>query len=51
MPLVAANMDSVVGDELADALIEQGTVPIYHRFTTFEEQKAWVTRYAAPYSY
>lgn len=45
IPILAANMDTVIGFELADILIEQGSIPIFHRFTSFEEQIAWVKRY------
>lgn len=45
IPLLAANMDSVIGDELADLLIENGSIPIFHRFTTFEQQKIWAKKY------
>ncbi len=45
IPILAANMDTVIGPELADILIEQGTFPIFHRFTSFEEQEKWVKRY------
>lgn len=45
IPLIAAPMDSVIGDRVADALLEYGSVPIYHRFTDFSEQLAWVKRY------
>ncbi len=45
IPLVAANMDTVIGEELADLLIEEGSVPIFHRFTPFDEQIKWVKKY------
>ena len=45
IPLVAANMDSVIGPELAEVLIANGTIPIYHRFTDFDRQKEWVRRF------
>ena len=45
LPLVPANMDSVVGDDLAKVIIENGGMPIFHRFTTAEEQEQWVRRY------
>jgi IMP dehydrogenase len=45
MPLICANMDSAISEELADILIAQGSVPIFHRFTGFEEQKKWVKKY------
>lgn len=45
IPLVASNMDSVIGEELADVLLEHGTMPIFHRFTDFDTQAAWVKKY------
>jgi IMP dehydrogenase len=45
IPLIAANMDSVVGEMLADILIEYGTMPIYHRFTSLQDQEKWVKKY------
>ena len=45
IPLVAANMDTVIGPALADVLIENGALPIYHRFTDAEQQRDWVRRY------
>lgn len=45
IPILASNMDTVIGDKLADILIEEGSIPIFHRFTTPEEQKKWVTKY------
>lgn len=44
-PLLAANMDTVIGEEIADLLIAQGAMPIFHRFTHFEEQAKWVKKY------
>lgn len=45
IPLIAANMDTVIGWELADLLLEYETTPIFHRFTDFETQKKWVEKY------
>ena len=45
IPILASNMDSVIGDNLADFLIENGSLPIFHRFTSFENQKKWVKKY------
>lgn len=42
MPLVPSNMDSVIGMELAQVLAGYGGMPIFHRFTSLEEQKQWV---------
>lgn len=46
MPLLASNMESVIGEELAEVLLANGTVPIFHRFTDQSRQREWVTRYA-----
>jgi len=45
MPLVPANMDTVIDVPLAEVLIENGGVPIYHRFTDHPGQREWVQRY------
>lgn len=45
IPILAANMDTVIGEQLADILIAEGSIPIYHRFTPFEEQEKWVKKY------
>ncbi len=45
IPLLAANMDTVISVELAEILIAQGSIPIYHRFSTFEEQVNWVKQF------
>lgn len=45
IPILAANMDTVISEELAEILLEQGSIPIFHRFTSFEEQKKWVKKF------
>lgn len=45
IPLLAANMDTVISEELAEVLLMQGSIPIFHRFTSFEEQKKWVLKF------
>lgn len=45
IPIVNANMDTVIGPELAEILIANGTIPIFHRFTELEEQKSWVKKF------
>lgn len=37
IPLLAANMDTVISEELADVLIANGTFPIFHRFAIEEK--------------
>lgn len=45
MPLICANMDTTISEPLADLLIKRGSMPIFHRFTPFEEQVKWVKKY------
>lgn len=45
IPLLASNMDSVIGEEMAELLIAQGSMPIFHRFTNFETQMRWVKKF------
>jgi IMP dehydrogenase len=45
MPLIPANMDCVIGDELADVIIERGGMPFFHRFSNIETQKGWIEKY------
>ncbi len=45
IPILAANMDSVMSEELAEILIAQGSIPIFHRFTSLDEQKKWVKKF------
>ncbi len=44
-PIINSNMDTVVGKELADFLIQEGTYPIFHRFCDLETQKSWIKNY------
>ncbi len=45
IPLLAANMDTVMSEELAEILIREGSIPIFHRFTPMEEQLKWVKKF------
>lgn len=45
IPLLASNMDTVIGEELAEILISYGSIPIYHRFTDFSQQAQWVKKF------
>ena len=45
IPILAANMDTVITDDLAEILIENGSCPIFHRFTSFDDQKKWVKKF------
>lgn len=45
IPILAANMDTVMGEELAEVLLAQGSIPIFHRFAPLETQKKWVKKF------
>lgn len=45
IPLLCANMDTAISEELADILIAEGSMPIFHRFTDLKAQKKWVKKY------
>jgi IMP dehydrogenase len=45
IPILAANMDTVIGEELASTMTHYGSIPIFHRFTTFEQKVKWITRF------
>lgn len=42
MPLIPANMESVIGLDLAKIIVANGGLPILHRFTTVEQQIIWI---------
>lgn len=46
IPILAANMDTVISEEMAEILIAHGSIPIFHRFTSIENQMKWVKRFA-----
>jgi IMP dehydrogenase len=39
IPIVAANMDTVIGPRLAEILVDYGSQPIFHRFYPKEKEK------------
>ena len=45
IPIVAANMDTVIGDELAEVMVSYGSTPIFHRFCSFEQKRSWAKRF------
>lgn len=46
IPILASNMDTVIGDNLADVLIKHGSIPIFHRFYKEEETVLrWINKY------
>lgn len=45
IPIIASNMDSVIGKELAKVLVYQGTVPIFHRFCSELDQSQFVKEF------
>jgi IMP dehydrogenase len=45
IPILCSNMDTAISEELADVLLAEGSIPIFHRFTNFELQEHWVKKY------
>jgi IMP dehydrogenase len=45
IPIICSNMDTSINENLADILIEQGSIPIFHRFTEMDIQERWVKKY------
>ncbi len=45
MPLIPANMDTVISCEMAEIIISNGGIPIFHRFAPLETQMEWVQTY------
>lgn len=45
-PILCSNMDTTIGEDLAPILLKEGSTPIFHRFASFEKQKAWVAEYS-----
>lgn len=45
IPIICANMDTAISDDLADILIATGSIPIFHRFTAMDVQERWVKKY------
>ena len=44
-PLIPANMDSVISFDLAREVINQGGIPIYHRFCSIENQTEFCKKF------
>lgn len=45
IPIINSPMDSVIGYELADILLELGTLPIFNRFKNFQEYENLYKKY------
>ena len=46
IPILCANMDTMISEKLAEILTQRGSIPIYHRFTKdFEAQETWVKKF------
>lgn len=46
IPVVAANMDTVISHDLTRVLISRGSIPIFHRFTSLENQISYVKEFS-----
>ena len=47
MPILCANMDTTINEEMAEILLKWGSIPIFHRFTSYENQASWVKKFTA----
>lgn len=47
MPIIPANMDTVIGSDLANLLLSRGGKPIFHRFTDPAQQMAWISEFGS----
>lgn len=47
IPILAANMDTVIGPELARKLLEWGSTPIFHRFTDHLTKRSWLEEFGS----
>ncbi|MES2121477.1 MAG: guanosine monophosphate reductase [Chlamydiota bacterium] len=45
IPLICSNMDTAISEDLAEILITDGSIPIFHRFTSMDVQEHWVKKY------
>ncbi|KKL99980.1 hypothetical protein LCGC14_1809030, partial [marine sediment metagenome] len=45
LPLIPANMDTVIGTDLAIIIAKNGGVPLFHRFTTLERKIQWLKEF------
>lgn len=46
IPLLCSNMETAISEELAEILLKEGSIPIFHRFTSFDVQEKWVKKFA-----
>lgn len=44
-PLIPANMDTVICIELAEKIVENGGIPIFHRFCSIDEQLSFCQKF------
>lgn len=44
IPLIPANMDTVISEELGEIMLKNGSIPIFHRFCSIDEQKEFISK-------
>lgn len=49
IPVLASNMDTVICTELAKVLDKAGSMPIFHRFTTYDQKMEWINAFPASF--
>lgn len=45
IPLIPANMDTVIGTDLARVLVSNGGIPMFHRFCSFQQKVQWIKEF------
>lgn len=45
IPILAANMDTVIGEQMAQVLVGRGSVPIFHRFCNKQMKMDWIKKF------
>jgi IMP dehydrogenase len=45
IPIICSNMDTVINEDMADIMLENGSMPLFHRFADIAKQKKWAEKY------
>ena len=45
IPIICSNMDTVINEDIADIMLSNGSLPIFHRFSDINDQKKWIKKY------
>ena len=45
IPIICSNMETAISEELAQILLDEGSIPIFHRFTDVATQEKWIKKF------